>query len=71
MPLESLVVYDTQVSDITPLEDCKSLTVLNLGKLKLTPASVVALQAKLANCKIEWDDPAKTTLPQPTASGTK
>ena len=59
MLLTTLGCYNTQVSDLSPLEDCKSLTTLSVAKTKVTTAGVAALQKALPNCKIEWDDPAK------------
>jgi serine/threonine protein kinase/Leucine-rich repeat (LRR) protein len=50
-----------QVSDFSPLETCQTLKQLKLRGLKPTPAQVAALQKALPNCKIEWDDPAKST----------
>jgi hypothetical protein len=50
---------NTGVSDLSPLEDCKSLESLNIKSTKVTPAGVVALQKALPNCKIDWNDPAK------------
>jgi hypothetical protein len=59
------------VSDLSPLNDCKSLRILNVKGSKVTPAAVAALQKALPNCKIEWDDPAKPQTPEPAASGSK
>ncbi len=61
MPLTAVYGMGPQVSDISPLEDCKSLKTLNLRQTKVTAASVAALQRALPNCKIEWDDPARAT----------
>jgi hypothetical protein len=71
MALTYLNCGGTQVSDLSPLEDCKQLEGLKALGTKVTPATVAALQKALPNCKIEWDDPAKATTPQPVASGTK
>jgi len=60
MPLTELHCDRTpELSDFTPLEDCQSLTFLNLKAGRVTTASVTALQQALPNCKIDWDDPAK------------
>ena len=59
MPLKHLDCFVTSVSDISSLEDCKSLTFLDVTRTKVTPAQVAALQKALPTCKIEWDDPAK------------
>jgi Leucine-rich repeat (LRR) protein len=61
MPLGFLAAHDTPVSDLSALQDCKTLATLNVEKTKVTHAAVAALQKALPNCKIEWDDPAKTT----------
>ena len=71
MSLLDLHCFSTQVSDLSPLQSCKRLQTLRVGRTKVTPASVAALQKALPNCKIEWDDPAKPTVSAPTASGTK
>ena len=71
MPLTILSCHFTPVSDLSPLYECMNLTSLKITSTKVTPASVAALQKALPNCKIEWDDPAKATTPQPAASGTK
>ena len=72
LPLATLYCYNNpQLSDLSPLEDCKSLKTLDARSTKLTPAAVAALQKALPNCKIEWDDPAKPKTPEPAASGTK
>jgi formylglycine-generating enzyme required for sulfatase activity/serine/threonine protein kinase len=63
MPLTGLLCGKTPITDLSSLEDCKKLTSLSVIQTKVTPASVAALQAKLPNCRIEWDDPAKTTTP--------
>ncbi len=59
------------ISDLTPLQECKNLKYLMVTRTKVTPAAVAALQNALHNCKIEWDDPAKATTPQPPPSVTK
>ena len=77
--LERLELMDTSVSDVGLL---RLMNLPNLSSVKLynsasycpmryTKVGVAALQKALPNCKIEWDDPAKATPPQPTASGTK
>jgi formylglycine-generating enzyme required for sulfatase activity/serine/threonine protein kinase len=68
LPLTKLVCQRTLISDLSPLEDCKSITLLDARETKVSPAAVAALQKVLPNCKIEWDDPAKPTTPQPAAS---
>jgi len=64
MPLTVLRCNSTPVSDLTPLVECRSLESISLHDSKVTPSGVAALQKALPNCKIEWDDPAKTLLPQ-------
>ena len=49
------------VSDLSPLQDCRSLENLNVKNTKITPAGVAALQKTLPNCKIVWDDPTNVT----------
>jgi hypothetical protein len=73
MPLTCLwCINNRHISDISPLEECKSLIELRLSGLpKVTPAGVAALQKALPNCKIDWDDPSKPKTPEPAASGTK
>ena len=71
MPVATLNCDHTKVSDLSPLEECKSLTFLKVKATKVTPATVAALQKALPNCKIEWDDPAKPKTPEPAASGKK
>jgi formylglycine-generating enzyme required for sulfatase activity len=63
LPLTDLFIPATKISDPSPLKDCKSLKFLSLEKTIATPASIVALQKSLPNCKIAWDDPAKATTP--------
>jgi serine/threonine protein kinase/Leucine-rich repeat (LRR) protein len=69
MPLNNLNCGGTnsKVSDLSPLEGCKSLTSLSIRGIKVTRATVAALQKALPNCKIEWDAPAKpiTTINDP------
>jgi len=68
MPLKSLNLAGcSQVSDLSPLEECKSLISLTITGTKVTPASVAALRKALPNCKVISDDPAKPTTPQPAA----
>jgi len=71
MKLTRLNCGFTSVADLTPLLQCESLANLHVPRTKVTPAAVAALQKALPNCKIEWDDPAKATTPQPAAAGTK
>jgi hypothetical protein len=71
MRLVGLTTGNTGVSDLSPLENCKSPTILQIKATKVTPAQVAALQKALPNCKIEWDDPAKPKTPEPAASGKK
>jgi Leucine-rich repeat (LRR) protein len=56
------------VFDLSPLESSKSLVTLNVISTKVTAAGVAALQKALPNCKIDWDDPAKTATPQPASN---
>jgi hypothetical protein len=58
MPLITVYGVGQQVSDFSPLEECKSLTLLKLKGSKATAAQVAALQQALPKCKIEWDEPA-------------
>jgi serine/threonine protein kinase/Leucine-rich repeat (LRR) protein len=55
-----------QLSDLSPLEECKNLKVLNATRTNVTPAQVAALQKALPDCKINWDDPAKAAKPWAT-----
>jgi serine/threonine-protein kinase len=71
MPLQLVRCNNTPISDLSPLHDCKGLTLLDVGHAKVTAAGVAALQNALPNCKIDWDDPAKTKAPEPAAAGTK
>jgi formylglycine-generating enzyme required for sulfatase activity/serine/threonine protein kinase len=72
MPLKTASANRTHISDLSPMSHCSSLGKLMLtGCDKVSPAGVAALQKALPNCKIEWNDPAKATTPQPSASGTK
>ncbi len=68
LPLTILYCPGTNISDLSPLEHCKKLASLDVQRCKVTAASVAALQEALPNCKIEWDDPAKATTPQPAAT---
>jgi Leucine-rich repeat (LRR) protein len=54
MKLTSLRCGNSQVSDLSPLEDCKSLKSLSATNTKVVLAGVAALQKALPNCKIEW-----------------
>jgi hypothetical protein len=38
---------------------------------KVTAAGIAAFREVHANCRIDWDDPAKPKTPGPAASGTK
>lgn len=59
MPLKHLECYNAgQISDFSPLEDCKSLEFLLAKRTKIIRAGVAALQTALPQCKIEWDGPA-------------
>ena len=71
MPLTTLSVHDTLVSDLSPLASMLTLGSLDVRATKVTPAAVAALQKALPNCKIEWNDPAKPKTPEPADSGTK
>jgi len=53
MPLTTLGCYNTPVSDLSPLEECKSLKTLHVTKTKVTASGVAALQKALPNCKID------------------
>ncbi len=64
MPLLYLGCFSTELSDLSPLVDCQSLEVLGVPGTKVTVADVTALQKALPKCKIEWDNPAKTTPPE-------
>ena len=62
MPLRVLIVAwsgKPQLSDLTPLNDCTGLQELVVTNAKVSAAQVAALQAKLPNCKIEWDGAGK------------
>lgn len=71
MPLKTLWIDGSNVTDLTPLYGCTALTSLRASQTKVTAAEIAALQAKLPNCKVEWDDPAKPKTSQPAALGTK
>ena len=71
MPLRNLSIHLTKIDNLTPLEDCKTLEILELYYINVSPSSIAALQKALPNCRIDWDDPAKPKTPQPAASGTK
>ncbi len=45
----------TEITDIAKLGNFTKLSWLDVKQMKLNPADVAALQAKLPNCKIEWD----------------
>jgi hypothetical protein len=64
MSFTELGCSHSQVSDLSPLESCKSLKTLYVQATKVTPATVAALQRALPNCKIVWDDPAKPKTPE-------
>ncbi len=70
MKLTDLSCGYTQLSDLSLLASMPTLGNLDVRRTKVTPAGIAALQKALPNCKIRWDDSAKTT-PQPAASGTK
>jgi len=62
--LTSLTLYGcTRLSDaeITHLTTLSSLVSLNIRGTPVSPAGVATLQNALPNCKIEWDDPLKST----------
>ena len=48
--------------DIKHLATLNGLATLNLRGTRITPAGVAALKKALPNCKIDWDDPAKTPI---------
>jgi len=58
LPLAELDCSSTEVSDLSPLENCKSLQTLFARNTNVTPAGVAALKKALPKCKIEWDEPA-------------
>ena len=43
---------DTPVSDLSPLEKCQDLTILDVTKTKVTATQVAALQKALPDCNI-------------------
>jgi hypothetical protein len=61
----------TPITDFSPLQDCRFLATLNLQETKVTAAQIAALQKALPNCKIEWDDPEKTTTSESATPSTK
>ncbi len=63
MRLNRLHCANTRVNDLSPLEGMQTLSNLLIGKTKVTAAQVAALQKALPDCKIDWDDPAKSTTP--------
>ena len=65
MPLTNLQCHHTPVADVSPLYNCPSLEKLDIESTQVTPAGVAALQKALPNCKITWDDPAKSGTKQP------
>jgi len=71
MPLSNANFMSTKVANLSALTNCKALKQINLHHTQVTPSGVAALQTALPDCKIEWDDPAKATPPQPAASSTK
>ena len=81
MTLTTFACNYTQVTDLSALEESKSLRFIYVGKTKVTPTGIAALQKALPNCKIDWDDPARPATPKPpvvkpslvkpTASGKK
>jgi serine/threonine protein kinase/Leucine-rich repeat (LRR) protein len=54
MPLATLLC-GAHVTDLAPLQNCKSLSHLDIKQNKVTQASIDALQKAWPNCKIEWD----------------
>ena len=66
MPLTDLRCGGARVSDLSPLEDCHTLTILSVTYTKFTPAALAAVQKALPNCKIEWDGVGKATKPWDT-----
>src|SRR5262249_33703560 len=68
MPLAYVSANDSQVFDLGPLADCPGLKTLFVARTKVTAAQVAAFQKALPSCKIQWDDPAKTTTPQPATA---
>jgi len=63
MSLRLIDINFAQVTDISPLAECKSLTKLTIRRTKVPPASIAALQKALPNCKITWDFPSNATTP--------
>ncbi|MCE9532386.1 MAG: SUMF1/EgtB/PvdO family nonheme iron enzyme [Planctomycetes bacterium] len=71
MPLTLITLINNDVSDedLRKLEASKSLKIVKIGGGNtVTAAAVDALQKALPNCKIEWTDPAKTTVSQPASA---
>jgi hypothetical protein len=69
MPLTYLNLGGSMsISDVSPLESCKSLATLHIRSTKVTPADVAALQKALPDCKIEWDAVPPTS---PAGEGAK
>ena len=64
MELTKLGCDNTLVADLSPLTSMHTLRTLNVRGTKVTPASVAALQKALPDCKIDWDDPAKSATTQ-------
>jgi tRNA A-37 threonylcarbamoyl transferase component Bud32/WD40 repeat protein len=60
--LQSLSLMDTRITDavIAQFAGYERLTHLNVKGTRVTAAGFAKLQKMLPNCKIEWDDPAKT-----------
>ncbi|MBL8829321.1 MAG: SUMF1/EgtB/PvdO family nonheme iron enzyme [Planctomycetaceae bacterium] len=60
--LQSLSLMNTRITDavIAQFAGYERLTHLNVKGTRVTAAGVAKLQKMLPNCKIEWDDPAKT-----------
>ncbi len=57
-PLQQLILVETDVTDagLAHLTQMTTLTLLRVGGTKVTRAGVQALQVKLPNCAIIWDD---------------
>ena len=55
--LTVLGLWETQITDkgLAHLTDCKTLTLINVKKTKVTAAAVAAFAKAMPQCKIEWD----------------
>ena len=55
MALKNLNIHRTIVSDLAPLADCPTLTIVKVDDTNATQADIDALQKALPNCSISWD----------------